>query len=125
MNHKILIEKDEPESLLNGISKIYFNDLNVSPKNNNVSSWIQNYIAVPQLSVLGPLIFIIYMADFLSNIKNGITSQFADGSTVVVTNNFIQFIKFLLNLISNELFIGLVQGSLLFYKSKILFFTSS
>ena len=43
--------------------------------------------SVPQGSILGPLLFIIYVNDFPNCLKNGTSSSFADDTSILISGN--------------------------------------
>ena len=52
---------------------------------NNVSSWANINKGVPQGSILGPIVFNIYMNDIFTNINDGILFNYADDNSILVT----------------------------------------
>ena len=63
---------------------------------NDVSSILGTNAGVPQGSVLGPLLFLIYVNDISDNIIS-LTRLFADDSSLAVTSNDINEIEYVLN----------------------------
>ena len=50
-----------------------------------ISETRETKLGVPQGSVLGPLLFVLYVNDLFRNIKSGHVTMYADDTTVVVT----------------------------------------
>ena len=92
IDHKILLHKLRHygvrgtalnwfESYLTGrTQQVCFND----HASNNINAI--NF-SVPQGSILGPLLFIIYVNDFSNCLKNGISLSFADDTSILISGN--------------------------------------
>ena len=92
IDHKILLHKlrhygvrgtalDWFESYLTGrTQQVCFND----HASNNINAI--NF-SIPQGSILGPLLFIIYANDFPNCLKNGTSLSFADDTSILISGN--------------------------------------
>ena len=96
IDHKILLHKLEQLGV-RGITKSWFNDylsnrmLQVRIPKENTNDFVlykpENIsIGVPQGSILGPILFLIYIHDMENSISNGIPICFADDTTLFLHN---------------------------------------
>ena len=86
LNHDLLIAKLEAygfsENSLNYIQSYLRNRLQRTNVNNNFSLWKDILSVVPQGSILGPLMFNIYINDIFLFPDNGCLSNYADDTTL-------------------------------------------
>lgn len=90
--------------LLNRYQKVKFN--------NNTSAKIESVHGVPQGTVLGPILFTIFINDIVSCMKYSEISLFADDSMIYIIGNNIQDMLVKINYDINELFEWLCDNSL-------------
>ena len=86
LNHDLLIAKLEAygfsENSLNYIQSYLRNRLQRTNVNNNFSLWKDIFSGVPQGSILGPLMFNIYINDIFLFPDNVFLSNYADDTTL-------------------------------------------
>ena len=55
--------------------------------NNSYSTWIEIAFGVPQGSILGPLLFNIFLADLFFNVNSAVIANYADENILYATAN--------------------------------------
>ena len=97
LDHQILIQKLEWHGVLDSELiwfKNYLKDrYQVTKSNGSVSKPLKVATGVPQGSVLGPLLFILYANDFSQYIKNSSCNMWADDNLLYVTGNTIHEVQ--------------------------------
>ena len=100
VNHKILLNKLEQYGLrgvANDLMKSYLTNRKQFISGNGFSSSLLGInIGVPQGSVLGPILFLIYIND-LSNCSNFATTLYADDSVLTLSHKNINCLQNILN----------------------------
>jgi retron-type reverse transcriptase len=91
INHEILLEKLQHYGVRSQALQLISNYLHDRSQevfyNSQTSGSVMLNIGVPQGSILGPLLFIIYANDFESNITTATPYLYADGTTLVSVNS--------------------------------------
>ena len=92
INHKILINKLKALNLGHGVISFFSNYLTnrtfVVKVNNQMSKLYRTSMGVPQGSVLGPLLFSLYMNNLPNVIKESRTVMYADDTTLYFGSKF-------------------------------------
>ena len=98
LNHAILLKKLDWYGVRNEENLWFQNYLSNRKQavslNNTLSKFETINIGVPQGSVLGPLLFLIYINDLPQNVGNGISNMFADDVLLYATGKTIEELNF-------------------------------
>ena len=111
VNHQILLNKLEHygirDSMLNWFQSYLFDRKQFGSFNGESSELLVNYCGVPQCSVLGPLLFLVYIND-LQNISKSLTFYwFADGTNIYYESNSLNELKKTVNKELDKLYLWL------------------
>lgn len=91
------------------------------------SDFVEVSMGVPQGSILGPLLFVLYMNDFSTCVPEARVTQYADDTTVIVQADSPLALNLQLNLvinkinswlISNDLYLNVNKTSILHFRSQ-------
>jgi hypothetical protein len=108
ISHDLLIAKLKAYKFNNNAIKLVFDYLSCRKHrtkiNNSFSSWAEILYGVPQGSILGPLLFIIYISDMFLIIENVDFSSYADDNSPFVVGKNFEEVKHMLENISEKLF---------------------
>ena len=97
MNHELLLAKLHAYGFSKKSIKIINNYLKNRWQrvkiNNSFSEWVELLLGIPQGSVLGPLLFNIYLNDLIWFIENGEVCNYADDTTPHSCNSVLNTLK--------------------------------
>ena len=74
----------------------------------NYSSWSKIILAVPQGSILGPLLYNVFLANLFLVVKEVDIASYADDTTTFIVENNIDNVIALLEQVSDALFVSKV-----------------
>ena len=129
VNHNFLIQKlyymGFRSNFLKLIESYLYNRQQCVKINNNYSEFNVIESGIPQGSVLGPLLFILYINDIFFAIKNCEIICYADDTSLTLCSNSMESLLTKANLIANQVYIWLSSNllSLNISKSKIIMYS--
>jgi len=116
LSHELLIAKLKAYNWDNTAVKLisdYLTNRKQKVKiNGNLSEWEDILTGVPQGSILGPLLFNIYMCDLFYIIENQEFASYADDNTPFVTGKTLEEVKTNLEIISKKFFTWLSNNQM-------------
>lgn len=90
VNHKILLEKLHRYGLRGKANKLLESYLTNRSQRVKVNGILGNFMVVktgvPQGTILGPLLFILYVNDLLTGMPEDVISSYADDTAVIITD---------------------------------------
>lgn len=127
VNHEILYDKLYRLGIrglaLDLIKSYLKNRIQVVNVNGNISSCEYLNIGVPQGSILGPLLFLIYINDLLDSIPNCIIVSYADDTVILCSEDDWNETAIVMNLSLEQVFQWLVNNQLTINVQKTVYIT--